>query len=271
MGKFDGKVAIVTGAGRMRGIGRSAALAFAREGASVTVTGTGRDPNTFPLDEREASWRDVDSVAAEVEEMGAGSLPMVVDVSRAEDVQRMVDSTVERFGRVDFLVNNAAAPRMAAWAPLTELSTEAWQKVFDIKVTGTFLCTRAVSELLVRQGSGGSIVNVISIEAKISRDNDVAYATASGALYTFTAKGGKALALLGIRMNGVSPGTTDTSRNDALYGYPRDDVWESRVKTIPMGRAASPDDLANLIAWLCSDEAYMIAGKTIEVDGGQAS
>ena len=271
MGKFDGKVAIVTGAGRMRGIGRSAALTFARQGASVTVTGTGRDPGTFPPDEREAGWRDVESVADEIREMGRDALPLVVDVSRADDVQRMVDATVERFGRVDFLVNNAAAPRLAAWAPLPELPPDAWQRVFDIKVTGAFLCTRASSEVMVRQGQGGSIVNVISIEAKISRDNDVAYAVASGALYTFTAKGGRSLAPYGIRMNAVSPGVTDTSRNDALYGYPRDEKWEDRVRQIPIGRASTPEEPANLIAWLCSDEAHMIVGKIIEMDGGHAS
>ena len=237
----------------------------------MTVTGTGRDPSTYPPDEREEGWRDVGSVAREIEETGCGSLPLVVDVSKPDQVQRMVNSTVERFGRVDFLVNNAAAPRLAAWAPLAELSPEAWQTVFDIKVTGTFLCTKAVTEVLLRQGQGGSIVNVISVEAKISRDNDVAYATASGALYTFMAKGGKALAPLGIRMNGVSPGTTDTSRNDALYGYPTDEKWENRVKTIPIGRAATADDLGNFIAWLCSDDAHMIVGKCIEMDGGQAS
>jgi len=93
--------------------------------------------------------------------------------------------------------------------------------VIDIKVTSAFPCTRAVTEVLLRQGQGGSIINVISVEAKISRPNDLAYATASGALYTFTRKTGRALAPYGIRVNGVSPGTTDTSRNDPLYGYPR--------------------------------------------------
>ena len=271
MGEFDGKAAIVTGAGRMRGIGRYAALAFARAGANVTITGTGRPPDSFPPDEQEVGWRDVDSVAEEVRAIGRGALPLVVDVANGRQVQDMVDRTTAEFGRVDYLVNNASAPRMAAWSPLAELEEDAWRTVLDIKVTGVFLCTRAVSQAMLKQGHGGSIVNVISVEAKISRENDVAYATASGALYTFTAKGGKALAPHGIRMNGVSPGTTDTSRNDAMYGFPRTQVWEDRTQSIPLGRAGTPEEVGNFIAWLCTKDAEFIVGQCIEMDGGQAA
>ena len=254
----------------MRGIGRWAALAFARQGANVVVTGTGRSPDTYPLDEQQAGWKDVHSVTEEIRAMGCGALPVTVDVSEAGEVQRMVDSAVEEFGRIDFLVNNAGAPRMAAWAPLVELSEEAWRRVLDVKLTGAFLCTKAVADVLMRQGQGGSIVNVISVEAKIGRDNDLAYATASGALYTFTARAGRALAPYGIRVNAVSPGTTDTSRNDALYGFPRGEVWHDRVRSIPLGRAGLPQEMGQVIAWLCSKEAEFIVGQCIEVDGGQA-
>ena len=234
MGKFDSKVALVTGAGRMRGIGRATAMAFAGEGAHVTVTGTGRSRETFPSDELEAGWDDIASVAQEIRDLGCGAMPLVADVTRAEQVQSVVDRTLAEFGRVDFLVNNASAPRLTAWAPLEELSEEAWRTVMEIKVTGAFLCTKAVVQALLRQSQGGSIVNVISVEAKISRANDLAYATASGGLATFTQKAGKALAPYGIRVNGVSPGTSDTSRNDALYGYPRSQVWHDRLESIPL-------------------------------------
>ena len=110
MDKLNGQVALVTGAGRMRGIGRAAALALAREGASVVVAGTGRDTSTFPQDEQAAGWRDVDSVAQEIAGMGRESLALVADVTSGGQVQAMVDRTVERFGRVDILVNNASAP-----------------------------------------------------------------------------------------------------------------------------------------------------------------
>jgi len=272
MGKFDGKVALVTGAGRMRGIGRHAALAFAKEGAAVTVTGTGRDPSTFPDDERDAGWCDVESVAQEiVKNLGVGALPRVLYVTDPAQVQDAVDRTVAEFGRVDFLVNNASASRMAAWAEFVDLTPEAWRHVMDVKVTGAFLCTQAVTKELLRQGGGGSIVNVISVEAKISRATDLAYATASGALYTFTKKAGRALAPHGIRVNAISPGTTDTARNDTLYGYPRTQVWDDRLESIPLGRAGTPEEMGNFAAWLCSKEAEFIVGQCIEIDGGQAA
>ena len=169
MGKFDGKVALVTGAGRLRGIGRYAALAFAKEGVAVAVTRTGRDPSTFPEDEREVGWQDVDSVAQEIrDDLGVGALPLVVDVSDPAQVQDAVDRTVREFGRVDFLVNNASASRMAAWAEFEDLTPEAWRHVMDVKVTGAFFCTQAVTKALLHQGGGGSIVNVISVEAEPS-------------------------------------------------------------------------------------------------------
>ena len=271
MNKLNGQVAIVTGAGRMRGIGRAAALALAGEGANVVVGGTGRDPATYPQDEQAAGWRDVDSVAEEIAEMGRESQALVADITRADQVQSMVDWTVERFGRVDILVNNASASRLAAWAQLEDLSEEAWRGVLDIKVTGAFLCTQAVVREFLKQGGGGSVVNVISVEAKIARAADLAYATASGALYTFTAKAGRALAPHGIRVNAVSPGTTDTARNDPLYGYPRSQEWHDRLQTIPFGRAGTPEEVGSVIAWLCTKEAEFIVGQCIEIDGGQAA
>ena len=271
MDKLKGQVAIVTGAGRMRGIGRAAALALAQEGANVVVAGTGRDPATFPQDEQAAGWQDVDSVAGEIAALGCESLALAADVTNGDQVQSMVDQTVQRFGRVDILVNNASAPRLAAWAELKDLTEDAWRGVLDIKVTGAFLCTQAVVKEFMKQGSGGSVVNVISVEAKIARAADVAYAVASGALYTFTGKAGRALAPHGIRVNAVSPGTTDTARNDALYGYPRSQEWHDRLQTIPLGRAGTPDEIGKVIAWLCSKDAEFIVGQCIEMDGGQAT
>ena len=271
MGKFEGKVALVTGAGRMRRIGRATARAFALEGAHVTVTGTGRSRETFPADEQAVGWNDIDSVAQEVRDLGCGALPLVADVTKTDQVQAMVDRTVTEFGRIDFLVNNASAPRLTAWAPFEELSEEAWRTVMDVKVTGAFLCTQAVVKAFMRQGQGGSIVNVVSVEAKISRPSDLTYATSSGALATFTKKAGKALAPHGIRVNGVSPGTSDTSRNDALYGYPRSQEWRDRLESIPLGRAGQPEEIANFIVWLCSEDAEFIVGQCIDMDGGQAA
>ena len=269
MSDFDGKVAIITGAGRMRGIGHATALDFARRGADVVVTGTGRSPDTYPPDEQAVGWRDVESVAEEIRSLGRRALPLTVDVSTGAQVQGMVDRTLATLGRIDFLVNNAGSGRTVGLMPLAELPEETWRHVIDVKLTGTFLCTRAVLQVMLRQEQGGSIVNVSTVEASLTPVNDCAYATASGALYPFTHVVAKEVAPHGIRVNCVSPGTTDTARNDSLYGYPRTEVWTQRLKSIPLGRAGRPEEIGRFITWLCSAEAEFIVGQCIEIDGGQ--
>ena len=208
-------------------------------------------------------------MADEVRALGRRALPLKVDVSQGEQVEAMVDRAVETLGRIDFLVNNAGAGRRVGLMPLVELSEENWRYVIDVKLTGTFLCTRAALRVLLHQGHGGSIVNISSVEAKLTPVNDCAYATASGALYTFTAIVAKEVAPRGIRVNCVSPCTTDTSRNDSLYGYPRDERWTHRLKSLPLGRAGRPEEIGSFIAWLCTEESEFIVGQCIEIDGGQ--
>ena len=166
MGELDGKVAIVTGAGRLRGIGRAAAVGLAKLGADVVVTGTGRDPSRYPEDEKQAGWRDIDSTAEQVEAQGARALPLVVDVMDRGQVQMMVDRTLEEFGRLDILMNNAASARgpdrvlmnNAAYArgpdrvSILELDPDIFQRVIDVKVTGSYLCTAAAIRPMIDQG-----------------------------------------------------------------------------------------------------------------------
>lgn len=141
MKELEGKVAIVTGAGRLRGIGRAAAVELAKLGANVVVTGTGRNPDRYPQDEKDAGWKDVDSTAEQVRAEGGRALPLVVDVSDPSQVQSMVDKTLSELGRIDILVNNAAYAMEPALGHITEVSPEMFQRVQDVKVKGTFLCT----------------------------------------------------------------------------------------------------------------------------------
>lgn len=138
MGELDGKVAIVTGAGRMRGIGRAAANALAKAGANVVVTGTGRDPATFPADEKAAHWGDIDSVAKEVRAHGRKALPLVSNANDPVQVQAVIDRTAREFGRIDILINNAAAALGADRVPVVDLSDELFRKVVEVKLFGTF-------------------------------------------------------------------------------------------------------------------------------------
>ena len=136
--ELNGKVAIVTGAGRMRGIGRGTANVLARMGANVVITGTGRDPATFPDDEKQAGWRDIQSTAEEVEAHGVRALPLIVNVADEDDVEKMIDATLAEFGRIDIIVNNAAAPYGEDRVAVLDLPTDVFKKVVDVKLMGTF-------------------------------------------------------------------------------------------------------------------------------------
>src|SRR3989442_11665714 len=163
---LEGKVAIVTGAGRYRGIGRHIALALARNGADVVVTGSGRSQESFPAGEREISWRDIDSVAEEVVSLGHRALPLVVDITKPDECDRLVNEARRKFGRIDILVNNAAAHRGSDRVPLLDLEESEWRRLLDVNLNGTFLVTKAIGRALVEPCEAGPIVNIAWIAGR---------------------------------------------------------------------------------------------------------
>jgi 3-oxoacyl-[acyl-carrier protein] reductase len=266
MGELHGKVAIVTGAGRLRGIGRGAAVAFAKLGADVVVTGTGRDPASFPPDEKEVGWRDIESSAEQVRELGTRALPLIVDVASEDDVQMMVDRTMEEFGRIDILVNNAAYARGPDRVPLLELDPAILQKVLDVKIKGTFLCSKAVARVLIDQGEGGKIVNISSSAGKKGIPRNLPYNAACFAQVGMTQSLAKELAPYKINVNCVCPGAVDTSRVDDVG---RGEEWDEMIETkIPLGRAGTDEEVGAIIAYLCTKATSWITGQSINVDGG---
>ena len=265
MGELDGKVAIVTGAGRLRGIGRGTAIALARLECDVAVTGTGRDPATFPEDEKRVGWRDIESVAEQVEAEGRRALPLVVDVSDSGQVQTMVDRTLETFGRVDILVNNAAYARGPDRVPVVELDEAIFRRVLEVKVVGSFLCTCAVAQVMIRQGAGGRIINVSSVAGKRGGANTAAYASANAATHLFTQSVARELAVHGITVNAVCPGATDTSRMDDLG---RGESWQALESGIPLGRAASDQEVGDFMGLLCTRVCDFVTGQALNFNGG---
>ena len=265
MGELDGKVAIVTGAGRLRGIGRGAAVAFAKLGADVVVTGTGRDPSAFPPDEKAVGWRDIESSAEQVRALGARALTLVTDVASIDGVQAMVDRTLEEFGRIDILVNNAASARGPDRVPLLDLDPDVFQKVVDVKVRGTFLTSKAVAKVMIDQGEGGKIVNVSSGAGKTGGVHALAYNAACFAQVGMTQSLAKELGPHRINVNCVCPGAVDTSRVDDLG---RGDAWQEIERSIPIGRAGTDEEVGAIIAYLCTEATSWITGQSINVDGG---
>ncbi len=264
MGALDGRVALVTGAGRLRGIGRATAVALAEMGADVVVTGTGRDPTTFPEDEKQVGWRDIESTAEQIRTHGRRALTWVGDVSRAEAVRSLVDLIMQTFGRVDVLVNNAAYPRGNDRVAVPDLDEAIWRKVLDIKLTGAFLLCQRVVPIMIHQ-RWGRIINLSSILGKRGAPDTAAYCTANFGIQGFTQALAMEVARHGITVNAVCPGAVDTARMDVLG---RGAVWQQHLAVIPMGRAASDEEVAGLIGFLCSPAAAYMPGQSINIDGG---
>ena len=266
---FDGKVAVVSGAGRMRSIGRPIALALAQAGCDVVLTGTGRAPETWPADEQAAGWRDIESVADEIRALGRRALPVVTSVADPDAVDALVAQVIAEFGRVDFLVNNAGASRGGDRVPVTELAIETWQRIINTNLNGTFYMSRAFAQQMSAQGEGGAIVNISSLAARLLAPDSAAYATSKIAINGLSTVMAGELGPKNIRVNVVAPGIIDTSRLDDV---PRGPIWNDMVATfIPLGRAGTGEDVANMVTFLCSAQGAWVTGQHIYLDGGHGA
>jgi NAD(P)-dependent dehydrogenase (short-subunit alcohol dehydrogenase family) len=262
-----GKVAIVTGAGRHRGIGRYIALALARQGADVVVTGSGRPPDSYPDDEKEIGWRDIDSVAGEIRALGRRALPVVSEAADAADAERLATETKAQLGRIDILVNNAAAGRGRDRVPVIQLEESEWRRVIDVNLTGTFLVTKSVANAMVKQAEGGRIVNISSILGRQAMATSSAYSATKAGMIMLTQALALELAPHKINVNCICPGLVGTSRMDDVVrpGPIRDMV----MRTTPLGREGYPEEIGDLAAFLCGPDASYITGQSINIDGGR--
>ena len=263
---LDGKVAVVTGAGRMRSIGRPIAIALAKAGCDIVLTGTGRNPSRYPEDEKAAGWRDIDSVAAEVQAEGRRALPVVSDVTDPASVQDLVARTVDEFGRVDIVVNNAGAARGEDRVPVVDLDVDEWHKVLNVNLTGTFLMSKYFGKRIIDGGNGGSIVNISSIAGKLWPANSGAYASSKAGIQALTAAMAGEVGRFGVRVNAICPGIIDTFRMDDIG---RGAEWDRMVANrIPLGRAGTGEDVAHQVVYLCSDQGAWVTGQSYTIDGG---
>ncbi|MEI8001387.1 MAG: SDR family oxidoreductase [Actinomycetes bacterium] len=264
---LTGKVAVVTGAGRMRSIGRALAVEVARAGADVVLTGTGRAPDRYPADEQAAGWRDIESVADEIRALGRRALPVVSDVSDPVAVEALAERVMTEMGRVDLVVNNAGAPRGADRVPVVEVEVDVWKHVIDVNLNGTFLVSKAFGRRLIEQGEGGSIVNISSIAGKLLAARTAAYAASKAGIQALTAAMAHEVAPHGIRVNAICVGIVDTSRLDDI---PRGEAFDELVaRNVPLGRVGTGSDIANMVVFLASEAGSWITGQSYNVDGGQ--
>lgn len=263
---FDGVVAIVTGAGRMRSIGRAIAVELARAGCDVVVTGTGRPAERYPDDEKAAGWRDIESVAEEIRALGRRSLAVVADISSETGVEELFDQVEAELGPVRVLVNNAAASRGNDRVHVLHLDASEFDTVLSINLRGTFLMTRSFARRVVARDDSGSIVNISSIGGKLGGPGTAAYAASKAGVQSLTSSTAKELGRLGIRVNALCPGVTATSRLDDW----NPDAWDAYVDAnVPLGRAGEPVEVAHAAVFLASDQAAWVTGQSWNIDGGQ--
>jgi 3-oxoacyl-[acyl-carrier protein] reductase len=272
---FEGKVVLVTGCARAQGMGRAISVAFARAGADVVATdvasGGTRNENEEGLAEQRLGWKGLDSLAGEIQGLGRSVLTLVGDVSRAADAERFVAEAVARFGRIDVLVNNAAAPHGADRRLLWEVPEEAWDLVLDVNLKGTFLMCRAVIPHMLSRGTG-RIVNMASVSGKRGTSRRGAYTASKFGVIGLTQSLAQELAPHGVTVNAICPGSVDTSRRESTSRRERAlaerEPGAPVLTTPPTGRIARPDDIARLALFFASAQSDHITGQAWNVDGG---
>jgi 3-oxoacyl-[acyl-carrier protein] reductase len=258
MGLLDGKVAIVTGAGH--GIGRGHALELAKEGATVLVNDLGASLAG------EGQGRDADLTVDLIEKRGGVAASNYEDVADMEGAARMVAQAIELFGRLDILVNNAGLAQ--APEPFTATTGEAFDLLFAVNARAIFLAAQQAVPIMRAQG-GGVILNTVSVAAIRPRPNLLAYNSSKGAALLMSKSMAIELAPDRIRVNAVCPGPGDTPMLATFVGGDSAAHQSGFLSTIPLGRLCTPDDIANTMVFLASDEASFITGDVIEVDGGR--
>ncbi len=243
--RLEHKVAIITGAAS--GIGRASAQACARQGARIIAGDI----------EHEAA----EQTAQAIRQAGGEAISVMADVSRSEDVQRMVRQAIEAFGAIDVLHNNAG---IAVRHPVDEQDEAGWDELMRVNLRSVFLCSKYVIPHM--QARGGSIINMSSVVGVVGVRNRAAYSTTKGAILTLTKNMALDYASAGIRVNCICPGFTETAMTAALFADP-----ERRRRLVamhPLGRLGKVEDIANAVVFLASDEASWITGQALAVDGG---
>ena len=242
---LDGKTALVTGASR--GIGRAVALRLAEEGARVAINYAG-------------NVKAAEEVKASVEAAGGTAILCQADVADSAAVEAMVAAVAKEFGTIDILVNNAGITRDTL---LMRMKDEDFAKVLDTNLKGVFYCTKAVSKLMMKKRAG-RIVNMASVVGLVGNAGQTNYAAAKAGVIGFSKSAAKELASRGITVNVVAPGFIGT---DMTAGLP-ESVKEKMLTDIPLGRMGEPEDVANAVLFLASDQASYITGQVVNVDGG---
>ena len=280
MPELDGKIVLITGAGGMRGVGRATVMKLAGQGADIALSDVHREASDLPPAEVRNEWGGIDTVSEEVQALGRRALPIYCDLSDPGEIEHLVEQTMDHFGRIDILVNNARAIIGKDKVPVTELAKEVWDHFLAINTTAVFLCTKLVARHMIDAGNGGRIINIASNAGKQANANGAAYSASKFAVIGLTQATAMDLAPHNITVNAVCPGPINTDR---MSYWERDQaqergitqeefrgqIVESSAQNTPLGRIAEAQDVANMVAFLAGEDASFITGQSYNVNGGQ--
>ncbi|MEW6354728.1 MAG: 3-oxoacyl-[acyl-carrier-protein] reductase [Planctomycetota bacterium] len=247
MGRLDGKVAVVTGGSR--GIGKAIALTLAREGASIAILDVLKD--------------EIPKAVAEIEALGVKAIGAEADVTNHDQMVAVAKDVAGRMEKINILVNNAGISRDDIMLRMAE---EKWDQVIAVNLKGVFNCSQAFMRYILKAKDGGRIINIASVVGIMGNRGQANYSASKGGVIALTKTTAKELAERGITVNAVAPGYIETAMTQAIS----EEARNAAVGMIPMGRLGQPQDVANAVLFLASDEAAYVTGEVLRVDGGMA-
>ena len=275
-GPLEGRVAVITGAGREGGIGQGICRVLGRDGARIVVSEIGRPLDRVP-EYNVARREELDETVEGLRALGIDAIGVRCDVTRPDEVTALVAAAVEHFGRLDIFVNNAGVALESV--EMIHVTDRGLSQTLDVNLKGTFFGMQAAARQFIAQGGGGRIINIASQAGKLAWPLLSAYVASKFGIIGITQVAAKELGSQGITVNAVCPGTVDTplsASSDGVwsmyaryYGITEDEVKASTLSQIPLGRFQTPEDVGNMVAFLASDRGGYLTGTAISATGGQ--